>query len=124
MFLVEYFVFRFEDVATVFIECHVDRSATPLPAYIVTPFDQRACRRVVESVRGPIASSTLYPEDYGFLNSHPPPSGVVKGVCLRKIVFVEMSKRGGSLQPVDATHSLNRSAGVWKSSVFRGRSLS
>jgi hypothetical protein len=27
-------------------------------------------------------------------------------------------------QPVDATHSLNRSAGVWKSSVFRGRSLS
>ena len=30
----------------------------------------------------------------------------------------------GSLQPVDATHSLNRSAGDWKSSVFRGRSLS
>jgi hypothetical protein len=27
-------------------------------------------------------------------------------------------------QWIDATHSLNRSAGVWKSSVFLGRSLS
>ena len=31
---------------------------------------------------------------------------------------------GLRLQPVDATHLLNRSAGVLNSSVFRGRSLS
>jgi penicillin-binding protein 1A len=37
---------------------------------------------------------------------------------------VYFGKSARSLQPVDATHSLNRSAGVWKSSVFRGRSLS
>ena len=92
MFLVEYFVFRFEDVATVFIECHVDRSATPLPADIVTPFDQSAFRRIAESVRGPLASLTLYPEDYGFLNPRQPPSCVVKGACLREIAFVRMSK--------------------------------
>ena len=28
------------------------------------------------------------------------------------------------IQPVDATHWLNRSAGVWKPNVFLGRSLS
>ena len=30
---------------------------------------------------------------------------------------------GWCAQWIDATHSLNRSAGVWKSSVFRGRSF-
>ncbi len=94
IFFVEYLVFRLKDVTTALIECHVDRSATPLPAYIVTPFDQRACRRAAESIRGPIASSTLYPEDYGFLNSRPPPSCVVKGACLHKIVFVGTSIDG------------------------------
>ena len=94
MFLVECLVFRLKDVTTALVECHVHRGATPLPSNIVTPFDQRACRRIAESVRGPIASSTLYPEDYGLLNLRPPPSGVVKGACLRETAFVEMSKDG------------------------------
>jgi len=92
MFFVEYRVFRLKYVTAAFIECHVDRSATPLPADIVTPFDQSACRRIAESVRGPLASLTLYPEDYGFLNPRQPPSCVVKGACLREIAFVRMSK--------------------------------
>jgi hypothetical protein len=92
MFFVEYRVFRLKDVTAALIECHVDRGATPLPANIVTPFDQGACRRVAESVRGPIAGLTLYPEDYGYLNPRPPPSCLVNGACLRETIFVEYSK--------------------------------
>ena len=31
--------------------------------------------------------------------------------------------KGGQIQPVNATHSLNLSAGVWKPSVLRGLSF-
>src|SRR6266700_7754542 len=42
MFFVECLAFRLKYITTALIECHVDRSATPLPAdIIVTPFDQR-----------------------------------------------------------------------------------
>ena len=45
------------------------------------------------------------------------------GACARETVRSYGEWRG-RIQPVDATIWLNRSAGVSKSSVFRGRSLS
>ena len=39
---------------------------------------------------------------------------------LQRVVYVRFGLR---FQPIDATHSLNRSAGVSKSNVFLGRSF-
>lgn len=36
---------------------------------------------------------------------------------------LQMGRNSGRIQPVDATHSLNISAGVWKPSVLRGLSF-
>jgi hypothetical protein len=44
-------------------------------------------------------------------------------ICSSSSTAASMTGIEGRIQPVDATHSLNRSAGVWKPSVLRGLSF-
>lgn len=42
---------------------------------------------------------------------------------MSEIQMIRLVNRRGRIQPVDAKHSLNISAGVWKPSVLRGLSF-
>lgn len=52
------------------------------------------------------------------------PRGTFKLRILAKVHWPSLADcSAGRIQPVGATHSLNRSAGVWKPSVLRGLSF-